>query len=193
MKNNILEDKIKDLYLKNKTYNEISKILGVSKKEILKYVKESELYIERKERNIQIIQEGLEKKLSRNQIAEILGITPAKVSNLAGYYKIPTTFKKIRFEKQEELILREYKKLPVSTHKMAEQTGILYSTCRIIYKKHNLISVVSRKGHYKKLSKEETNTIIKEIKKGETSLSQIGKEHNVSRQWIACLKKRNNL
>lgn len=183
------ETKIKKLYLQNNTYNEISKALNVSKKDIMNYIKKSELQIKRKERNIQIIRKGLEENKSREDIAQLLGVEPNKVSNLAAYFKIPTNFKEIRHNKQEITILDEYKEEPRSIQKMAFETGISYSFCKKIYKKYNLKSIVVRNTEYRKLSKEETDQIIKEIKEENKTLAQIGRNHNVSRQWIAHLKK----
>lgn len=183
------ETKIKELYLRNKTYNEISKALDISKKEIMIYIKNTGMQTKRKINNINIIKKGLKEKKSRDEIAELLGVEPNKVSNLAAYYKIPTTFKKIRYDKQEEKILNEYKKNPLSILKMANKTQIPYVFCKKIYKKHNLKSLVIRNSEYKKLSREETEVIIHEIMQGTETLAQIGRNHNVSRQWISHLKK----
>lgn len=186
---NAEETKIKKLYLQNNTYNEISKALNVSKKDIMNYIKKSELQIKRKERNIQIIRKGLEENKSREEIAQLLGVEPNKVSNLAAYFKIPTNFKEIRHNKQEITILDEYKVKPRSIQKMAFETGISYSFCKKTYEKYNLKSIVVRNTEYRKLSKEETDQIIKEIKEENKTLAQIGRNHHVSRQWIAHLKK----
>ena len=69
--------------------------------------------------------------------------------------------------------------------------GFQYSFCKRVYKKYDLENKIVFTKKYKKLSKEETLQIIKEIKKGEKNLSEIGREHKVSRQWVAHLKKFN--
>lgn len=188
MQNKAVGNKIKELYLKNKTYNEISTILDIRKEEILRFVKKNNLCNERKSRNIRIIKEGLEKKKSREEIAEELCVTPNKVSNLAGNYKISTFFKKITFEKKEKLVLELYEQKPRSICKMASTTGFLYSFCKEIYQKNNLKNAITYTKKYKKLSENEYEEILIEIKKKEKTLAQIGREHNVSRQWIAHLK-----
>ena len=159
-----LETKIKELYLKNKTYNEISQALDISRTDISNYIKKSEVQIKRKENNIQTIKRGLEENKSREEIAQLLGVEPNKVSNLAAYFKIPTNFKEIRHNKQEATILEKYKEKPRSIQKMAFETGISYSFCKKTYKKFNLKSIVVRNAEYRKLSKEETEQIITEIK-----------------------------
>lgn len=188
MQNKASGNRIKELYLKNKTYNEISTILDIRKEEILRFVKKNNLCNERKSRNIRIIKEGLEKKKSREEIAEELCVTPNKVSNLAGNYKISTFFKKITFEKKEKLVLELYEQNPRSICKMASTTGFLYSFCKEIYQKNNLKNAITYTKKYKKLSENEYEEILIEIKKKEKTLAQIGREHNVSRQWIAHLK-----
>lgn len=193
MKNNANEEKITELYLKNKTYREISLILNVSKDEIQRVVKEKKLCSERKKNNIKIIKEGLNKKKSRDQIAEELCVEPYKVSNLAGVYKIPTQFRKNRMENKEKTILELYKKEPISISKMAEKTGFPYPFCNFVYKKYNLTNIIIRKKYYRKMSEKEFEEIIADLKRKEKSLAQIGREHTVSRQWIAHIKNKNKL
>ena len=87
--------------------------------------------------------------------------------------------------------LKLYEKKHLCIGKMAVETGFQYSFCKRVYKKYDLENKIVFTKKYKKLSKEETLQIIKEIKKGEKNLSEIGREHKVSRQWVAHLKKFN--
>lgn len=185
------ESRIKELYMKNKTYKEISEILKIEKEKIYKVVQKNKLSKERKKQNIQIIKNGLSQKKSRDQIAEELGVTPSKVSNLAGAYKIPTNFRQNSVQNKEAVILKLYEKKHLSIGKMAVETGFQYSFCKRVYKKNNLENKIVFTKKYKKLSEKETLQIIKEIQEGKKNLSDIGKEHSVSRQWIAHLKKFN--
>lgn len=191
MTDEITENRIIELYIKNKTYKEISEILKIEKEKIYKVVQKNKLSKERKKKNIQIIKNGLSQKKSRDQIAEELGVTPSKVSNLAAAYKIPTNFRQNSVHNKEALILQLYEKKHLSIGKMAVETGFQYSFCKRVYKKYDLENKIVFTKKYKKLSKEETLQIIKEIKKGEKNLSEIGREHKVSRQWVAHLKKFN--
>lgn len=191
MTDDIIEIRIKELYMINKTYKEISEILNIEKEKIYKVVKNNKLSKERKKQNIQIITKGLSQKKSRDQIAEELGVTPSKVSNLAGAYKIPTNFRQNSVQNKETLILQLYEKKHLSIGKMAVETGFQYSFCKRVYKKNNLENKIVYTRKYKKLSEKETLQIIKEIQEGKKNLSEIGREHSVSRQWIAHLKKFN--
>lgn len=191
MTDEITENRIIELYMNNKTYKDISEILNIGKENIHKIIQKNKLSKKRKEKNIQIIKEGLKNKSSRDQIAAALGVTPSKVSNLAGAYKIPTSFRKFSVQNKESIILKLYEKKHLSIGKMAVETGFQYSFCKRVYKKYDLENKIVFTKKYKKLSKEETLQIIKEIKKGEKNLSEIGREHKVSRQWVAHLKKFN--
>lgn len=191
MTDEIIESRIKELYMKNKTYKEISEILNIEKVKIYKVVQKNKLSKERKKQNIQTIKNGLSQKKSRDQIAEELGVTPSKVSNLAGAYKIPTNFRQFSVQKKEAVILKLYEKKQLSIGKMAVETGFQYSFCKRVYKKYDLGNKIVFTRKYKKLSEKETLQIIKEIQEGKKNLSEIGREHNVSRQWIAHLKKFN--
>lgn len=191
MTDEITENRIIELYMNNKTYKDISEILNIGKENIHKIIQKNKLSKKRKEKNIQIIKEGLKNKYSRDQIAATLGVTPSKVSNLAGAYKIPTSFRQFSVQNKESIILKLYEKKHLSIGKMAVETGFQYSFCKRVYKKYDLENKIIFTKKYKKLSKEETLQIIKEIKKGEKNLSEIGREHKVSRQWVAHLKKFN--
>lgn len=187
------ERRIKEMYFKNISRETISKEMNIPDKEIKNFILKNKLPKERNLFYARTIKNGLIGKKTIQEIASEIHRIPYEVTTIAASLKIPTYFRKLESERKRQRIIEEYKKDPIGIRQMSLKLNISYSIVSEVYKKNNLNNKKKKPNCFKKLTSNKTLEIIKALKETKKSMSQIGKEYNVSRQRIQYIKKTNNI
>jgi DNA-directed RNA polymerase sigma subunit (sigma70/sigma32) len=143
------------------------------------------------------LQYCLDKDFTRNEIARIMNITPAEVSNLATKFKIKTDFRHVFLRRAEKEVPEEYEKQATSISEMTVKLNLPSSTVRKIYNQYGLKKIrKQQKFHrYKNqiLTEESFNALIFELKSTQKSLAELARQYRVSRQRVHQIKKKHNI
>jgi len=188
------KETIEELYFQNFDIIEISRMSGIKYQGILKYIREREL------KAIKCIQEKNkllylcnEKKMTRQQIADILHIKPTKVTMLMKKHEIIVNFKQKKKEMNETAIIETYHNEPLSVGDMCRKLSLSYAVVHRVYVENNFAKVKPKEKSLLVLSNSQYYEIIKELIETDRSLQEIANKYNVSRQRIHQIQKSNGI
>ncbi len=143
------------------------------------------------------LQYCIDNDFTRNEIAQIMNITPEKVSVLASKVGIKTDFRHVLLRRAEKEVPVEYEKQAVSISEMSAKLNIPSSTVRKIYTKYGLKKIRKQQKFHKYkfqvLTEETFDTLLYELKNSQKSLAELARQYGISRQRVHQIKKKHNI
>ena len=140
------------------------------------------------------LQNYINNDFTRNEIAQIMNITPEMVLVLAARFQIKTDFRHVMLRRAEKEVPVEYEKQAVSINEMSEKLNIPPSTVRKIYTKFGLKKIRRQQKFHKYknqvLTEETFYSLLNELKNSQKSLAELARQYGISRQRVHQIKKK---